>query len=612
MLTRHSNLRHLPEISGLILVLISALSIWTAWKREEQNNWVTHTLEVQNAIYTIDNALVSAQSANRGFILTGDESFLEPFERAVKLLPDKFSRLATLISDNAEQVASLKSLQSSADIRLAALGQSNDLRRTKGQQAALDFIVGNSAGQPLQNLRATIEAMKDRETSLLVQRRAAAARTDWYQALLSGLGIVIVLAISGVWIASARRYTRQLQDTIAEREAAEAQVRQMQKMEAIGQLTGGIAHDFNNMLAVIISALGLVKKRVAAGNMDIGRLVDSAVDGANRAATLTKRLTAFSRQSTLDPQPVNCNKFVATMSDLISRSLGATVKIETVLGGGLWLTNVDASQLENALLNLAVNARDAMPEGGNLTIETSNAFLDERYGRANAIAPGQYVQISLTDNGSGMSPDIVARAFDPFFTTKAVGKGTGLGLSQVHGFVRQSGGHVKIYSEPGQGTTIKIYLPRYYGNERKTNSEPVLHKPAQYDPSAYTILVVEDDDSVRAATIALVQDMGFKVLEAENADAALQVIDARPDIDILFTDIVMPGRNGRKLADEAIVRRPALRVLFTTGFTRNAIVHHGVLDAGVDYIAKPFSMTELAHKLEPIVLDLKRVPQTQS
>ena len=259
-----------------------------------------------------------------------------------------------------------------------------------------------------------------------------------------------------------------LLDEIATRETAEAQVRQMQKMEAIGQLTGGIAHDFNNMLAVVTSAMNLIQRKLARGEVDLGKFVESALDATQRAANLTQRLLAFSRQQPLAPQVVDANRLLAGMSDLMRRTLGESISIETVLGGGLWKTNADPSQIENAILNLAVNARDAMPDGGKLTIETANCHLDDDYAARHAEVPaGQYVMIAVTDTGTGMPPDVAAKAFDPFFTTKPVDKGTGLGLSQVFGFVKQSGGHVKIYSEVGQGTTVRIYLPRYFGEAQQ-------------------------------------------------------------------------------------------------------------------------------------------------
>ncbi len=385
------------------------------------------------------------------------------------------------------------------------------------------------------------------------------------------------------------------------RQDAEQQVRQLQKMEAIGHLSGGIAHDFNNMLAIVMSALSMMERRLAKGEKDYEKYLGMAREGAMRAANLTKRLLAFSRQQALAPIPVDANKLVSGMSDLLRRTLGTSIQLETVLAGGVWLIHVDSNQLESAILNLALNARDAMGEEGRLTIETANYLLDESYSRQhNDVPPGQYVLIAITDNGTGMTPEVLGRAFDPFFTTKEVGKGTGLGLSMVYGFVKQSGGHVKIYSELGQGTTIKVYLPRFYGTEEVAAEQDKAAAPKS-DGEGQLILVVEDEDSVRLLTGDSLRELGYKVVEANSAAAALRTLDANPEIALLFTDIVMPDMNGRKLADEAVKRRPGLRVIYTTGFTRNAVVHNGVLDPGVNFLPKPFTLQQLGEKIREVL-----------
>jgi CheY-like chemotaxis protein len=378
----------------------------------------------------------------------------------------------------------------------------------------------------------------------------------------------------------------------------------MQKVEAIGQLTGGIAHDFNNMLAVIVSGVGLAQKRLAKGEAGAEAFLAGALDGANRAATLVKRLLAFSRQQPLAPKPIDANKFVAGISELISRAIGEAISMETILGGGLWLTHADPVQLESSLLNLCVNARDAMPEGGKLTVETANCHLDDRYSRLHPGVPaGQYVLIAVTDTGTGMSPEVMAKAFDPFFTTKEQSKGTGLGLSQVYGFVKQTGGHVKVYSEIGQGTTIKIYLPRYYAGEAERATEETSGE--RQIGGTETILLVEDDARVLELTAAGLRELGYTVLEARNASEALVQIGNGKSVDLLLTDIVMPEMNGRKLADRALELRPDLKVMFMTGFTKNAVVHNGVLDAGVHFLAKPFTLEELSKKIREALETLR-------
>jgi signal transduction histidine kinase/ActR/RegA family two-component response regulator len=402
---------------------------------------------------------------------------------------------------------------------------------------------------------------------------------------------------------------RALEAEAAERREAEAQLRQMQKMESIGQLTGGIAHDFNNMLAIVTGSLDMAKRRLTGQeHPKVLACIDNAAEGARRAAVLTARLLAFSRQQPLEPQAIDANKLVAGMSELLSRTIGEHIHVETVLGAGLWHAFADPAQLENALINLAVNARDAMaPDGpggggGKLTIETANTHLDDHYARHNAeVRPGQYVMISVSDTGTGMAPEVIERAFDPFYTTKAVGAGTGLGLSQVFGYVRQSGGHVKIYSEPGQGTAIKLYLPRHLGAAVAPAEERF---PAEAMPMGrpdLTVLVVEDEEQVRAMTVDALRELGYGVVQAENGDAALLELAALPQVDLLFTDIVMPGMNGRELADRVREERPATRILFTTGYTRNAVVHNGMLDAGVAFLAKPFTIDQLARKVAEVL-----------
>lgn len=391
-------------------------------------------------------------------------------------------------------------------------------------------------------------------------------------------------------------------EAVAERAKAEEQLRQAQKMEAVGQLTGGIAHDFNNMLAVILGGLSMLQRRLARGDTDVGRFVDGAVEAAERAATLTQRLLAFSRRQPLSPQPLDPNRVVSGMGELLGRTLGETIVLETVQAAGAWQINVDAPQLENAILNLCVNARDAMPDGGRLTIETSNAYVDDRYARQANLDSGQFVLIAVTDTGIGMDEAVIAKAFDPFYTTKPVGKGTGLGLSQVYGFVRQSGGSVKLYSEPGIGTTVKIYLPRHYG-AAAARAEPAASQHPLPGHASEVIMVVEDDARVRAVSADALRELGYTVIEAADAMEALNVIAAGQKISLLFTDVVMPGLSGRDLVDrlrESGVRVP---VLYTTGYTRNAIVHNGVLDPRIQLLTKPFTIDDLAKKIR-LVLDM--------
>jgi signal transduction histidine kinase/CheY-like chemotaxis protein len=392
------------------------------------------------------------------------------------------------------------------------------------------------------------------------------------------------------------RATVDLKDEVANRLSAEDQVRQLQKMEAVGQLTGGIAHDFNNMLAVIIGGLNLIQARLARGDTDVSKYVIGALDGAKRAASLTQRLLAFSRQQPLAPEALDINRLISGMADILNRTLGDAVAVETVLGAGLWSVWADAGQLESSLINLTVNARDAMPEGGRLTIETSNAYADSAYARENDVAEGQYVVIAVTDTGSGMTPAVKARAFEPFYTTKGLGKGTGLGLSQVFGFIKQSRGAIKIYSEPGHGTTVKLYLPRFYGEADPPIIRQLSELTARPQSSSLReiVLVVEDEERMRNFVVDALQELGYTVLQAANGKEALDILRAGQQVSLLFTDIVMPGMTGRELADQVKTFRQDLPVLYTTGFTRNAVVHNGVLDPGTNFLAKPFSLDQLA------------------
>jgi PAS domain S-box-containing protein len=390
---------------------------------------------------------------------------------------------------------------------------------------------------------------------------------------------------------------------IAEREHAEEALRQSQKMEAVGQLTGGIAHDFNNLLTVIAGNIDIARRHVGeSGEGRVLRALGNAQIGAERAAVLTQRLLAFSRRQPLNPRPVDANKLVSGMGELLHRTLGETIEVETVLAARLWLIEADPNQLENAILNLAVNARDAMTDGGKLTIETANTHLDRAYAARNAgVTAGQYVAICVSDIGSGMAADTLERAFEPFFTTKEVGKGTGLGLSMVYGFVKQSGGHLKIYSEEGEGTTVRIYLPRLVGEAAAAEDQPDEAVPE--GSREETILVCEDDDDVRAYTVEVLRELGYRVLEAHDGPSALRLLERQEgNVDLLFTDVVLPsGMSGAVLAQEARARRPELRILFTTGYARNAIVHHGRLDPGVELITKPFAYADLAARVRDML-----------
>jgi PAS domain S-box-containing protein len=470
-------------------------------------------------------------------------------------------------------------------------------------EVALDFVTGTGERLPV-----LVNALERKSTSGEVlftrvtvfnstdRRRyeqellAAKAAADTANALLRDLNATLEARVT---------------EAVAERLEAEEARRQMQKMEALGQLTGGVAHDFNNMLAAVMGALSLIDRRLQRGE-GVSELIAGAMDSAKRAAQLTQRLLAFSRRLPLELSVVNANRVVGDMSEILKRTLGESTPVEAVLAGGLWPVRTDASQLENAILNLAINARDAMPEGGKITIETANAHLDDDYARMHAeVSAGQYVMIAVTDTGAGMTEEVMSRVFDPFFTTKPVGKGTGLGLSQVFGYIKQDRGHVKIYSEVGYGTTVKLYLPRHYG-EHETQLPRHRAAVALSGSASEVILLVEDDERVRQIASASLRELGYTVIAPPTPAAALQVIQSDAKFSVLFTDVVMPEINGRRLAELARTARPDLRVVFTTGYTRNAIVHNGVLDPGVNFLMKPYTLEQLALKMRDVLAGPER------
>jgi PAS domain S-box-containing protein len=385
---------------------------------------------------------------------------------------------------------------------------------------------------------------------------------------------------------------------VTEQHEMEQQLRHVQKMDALGKLTGGVAHDFNNVLQIIGGNLEMLGRHVS-GNGAAERSLRNARSGLERGSKLAAQLLSFARRQPLSPTVVDLGRVIRGMDEMLRRALGEEIELETVISGGLWNVVIDVPQIEAALLNLAINARDAMDGRGKLTIEAGNSLLDDKYAvRHVGVAPGQYVMIAVTDTGSGMTPEVLEQVFDPFFTTKPEGKGTGLGLSIVHGFVKQSNGHVKIYSEPGHGTTVRIYLPRTRDEESET-------KEAETDEvvgGSETILVVEDDEDVRATAAAMLADLGYNVLQAKNADRALAILESGARIDLLFTDVVMPGTlRSPELARHAEKKLPGIAVLFTSGYTDNALMHGGRLDEGVNMLGKPYTRNDLARKVRQVL-----------
>ena len=377
-------------------------------------------------------------------------------------------------------------------------------------------------------------------------------------------------------------------------------------MEAVGQLTGGLAHDFNNLLAGISGSLELMQTRMQQGRLtDVDRYMTAAQGAAKRAAALTHRLLAFSRRQTLDPKPTNVNRLASGMQELIQRTVGPNIPVEVVGASGLWPALVDPSQLENALLNLCINARDAMPDGGRITIETANRWLDDRAAIKQAIPEGQYLSLCVTDTGVGMSPEVIARAFEPFFTTKPIGEGTGLGLSMIYGFAQQSGGQVRIYSEIGQGTTVCIYLPRHYGEVEDDDANATVEALPRL-AQGETVLIVDDEPTVRMLVADILEELGYTSIEAGDSAAGLKVLQSDVRIDLLITDVGLPGgMNGRQMADAARTHRPDLKVLFITGYAENAILGNGKLAPGMAVLTKPFAIETMAARIRSMIEDSK-------
>ena len=472
-------------VTTTLTALVVAAVVFIGLQNRGNEAWVRHSLTVRSNLLGVVGAVRDADLAQRGYLLTGRSLYLAPYTEAVEAIPQRLDQLSVLVSDNPHQSQELAQLRHLATEKLDELRFTIKEDADGHRDAALSIVNNDKGFQLMQGIHQSVALMLAEEDRLLASRQLRAA---WSSTLLLVGGAIALLAIfilaflishytrrSVAAIAAARDQlivsNEELVEQISRREQVERQLRQSQKMEALGQLTGGIAHDFNNMLGVILGSLDLIRRRVKNGDFGVERFIDAASNAGERAAVLTQRLLAFARQQPLAPQPLNANKMIVNMSDLLRSTLGEQIRIESVAAAGLWNSPRRCSTTENAILNIAVNARDAMPEGGKMTIETGNAYLDEAYCRQNPeIEPGKFVMIAISDTGTGMPPGVIARAFDPFFTTKATGKGTGLGLSQVYGFVKQSKGHIKIYSESRSGTTVKMYFPRHVGDAPEEES----------------------------------------------------------------------------------------------------------------------------------------------
>lgn len=597
----------------LLVLLTIAAALWQTDHYSALNANVRDRVEARAHYRLFMRGLQDAETAQRGFLLTGREQYLSPFASGRAEVERELAVIEAQAGANLARITEAKRLRTLATGKIDEMALTIELRRRGRLNEALLIVNSDRGRQVMDELREILSAAEQREHAQMLKAMRAAETASARLRLVVVLAGLLLLGVGALLVMTVRNAMAELRasrdaaqaahqsqlDEIAARERAEAKVRQMQKMEAIGQITGGVAHDFNNMLAVILSALQLAKRRMDKGQEGAEQFIESAIDGARRAAALTSRLLAFARRQPLQPAVLDVNRVLSGMSDMLTRTLGEQIELETVLGAGLWRVHADRHELEQAVLNICVNARDAMQAVGKLTIESGNAYLDEAYAAANLdVTAGQYVMIAITDTGSGMSPETKAQAFEPFFTTKSLGKGTGLGLSHVHGFLKQSGGHVAIYSELGLGTTIKLYLPRTQLAETEDPAPSVaIADEALTGDAATLILVVEDDDRVRTLSVAALRDLGYTVLHASSGPAALTVLEANPGVALLFTDVVMPEMSGRQLADAAKRRYPQIKVLYTTGYTQNAIVHNGVVDADARLLLKPYSLAELARKV---------------
>ncbi|MGH6735288.1 MAG: CHASE3 domain-containing protein [Methyloceanibacter sp.] len=609
----------IPIGFGLVLIAILAIVVGLV-RAQHAERTVTHTFEVQQAAQALIIEIRDAEASKRSYLLTGDYEYLRAFDAALAAIPAGFEELHELTADNPVQKARMAALVGAADAKIEEFSLTRDMIQRGQRDTALNIINSQESRALTQDIRQGLTAILAAERNLLVERQRRARNVRYLLAGLIGFALVLATALAALLAVATRQALSDLVQRTSELEAesrmraeAEDTLRQAQKMESVGQLTGGMAHDFNNLLTIIIGNLDTVKRQLTGtaksenANPLAAKLmkpVDAAMQGARSAAQLTQRLLAFSRRQALEPARVDFNQLIAGMLDMIRRTLGENISIETVYGAGLWPAFADPHQLENLLLNLALNAKDAMPEGGCLTIETANTYLDEAYARRfGDVEAGQYAVLCVTDTGMGIPPNIIDLVFEPFFTTKPRGEGSGLGLAMVHGFVKQSGGHVRIYSEAGKGTTVKVYLPRMTGAEVRP-AAPAGKDETSSVPRAEpheTILLVEDNDGVRDFAKGVLQSLGYTVLEARHAAEALRLLKGKPTIHLLFTDVVLPETNGRELADTIREKYPGLPVLFTTGYTRNAIVHQGRLDPDVQLLNKPYTHQDLASKVREML-----------
>jgi signal transduction histidine kinase/CheY-like chemotaxis protein len=618
MVSKRFDLGRVALVSGLVLICAAVLGTFYLFRAEQRaDNRVVETLYVQERLSSLTTRIQDSLLGERGYLISGRPGSAEPYREARRRLPEELGALKLHLADNPRQLEALTELVTCATDQVALMARRIALIET-GQIEAARAEASEGRGKRLTDrCRAIIDRMKREEARLLDARIAAANREAkifslWLLLCAAG-AIVLGVSFTRHSLAKARNASAgrdelagvnaRLHAEAASREVAETQLRQMQKMESIGQLTGGIAHDFNNMLAIVIGSLDLARRRIEEDAKRASEHIESAMAGAQRAAQLTSQLLSFGRRQPLAPSALDASRLIRRLSELLRRTIGGKVDFQVDPAIGLWPIFADVGQLESALVNLCVNARDAMPEGGRLSISTANAQLDRAYAETHPdVTPGEYVCITVRDSGKGMAPEIRERAFEPFFTTKALGKGTGLGLSQVYGFVKQSGGHVAIDSDAGRGTAVHLYLPRYTGKAVESDSwqaGPETRLPCAQDSEI--VLVVDDEDKVLQLAVDALRELGYIVLQAEGGEAALTLIGGQPRIDLLLTDVLMAGMSGAQLAAQVEAVRPEIKLLYMSGYPSEGIVSDGMLDDGVALLAKPFTVAQLATRVRQVL-----------
>jgi signal transduction histidine kinase/CheY-like chemotaxis protein/uncharacterized protein (UPF0297 family) len=611
MASKRFDVGRVALLSGLALLFAAMVGTFLLVRAEQRADIVVvETLQVEERLNTLITRAQEALLGESGYLLSGDVRFIDRYAHAREQLYVEVSALMRQVADDSLQAMTARRLDRCWRSRLALTDRRLALARS-GRMEDARHSIREVLDRPITDrCRAIVLDMKAEEARQFDVHRKTA---DRQATLLSAWLLLCAAAVMAFALRSTLRAlstarnasvardqllnaNARLHEEAASREAAETQLRQLQKMESIGQLTGGIAHDFNNMLAIVIGSLDLARRRLEQDVKRAQEHIDSAMSGAQRAAQLTSQLLAFGRRQPLAPSAFDASQLIRRLSELLRRTIGGKVDFQVEPATGLWPIYADVGQLESALVNLCVNARDAMAEGGKLVVSTANAKLDRAYVTSHPdVTPGDYVRISVRDSGAGMPAEVRERAFEPFFTTKATGKGTGLGLSQVYGFVKQSGGHVAIESEPGQGTAIHLYLPRHKGKVAETESwqtGPETRLPAARDSEI--VLVVDDEDRVRQLAVDALRELGYIVLQAPGGEAALALLEGQPRVDLLLTDVLMPGMRGSELAAQVEALRPEIKLLYMSGYPSDGIVSDGMVADGVALLPKPFTIAQLA------------------